>query len=467
MKEYDLEFASYKLNKVSPAFCLAKYDLFTLHLHLGAAHSCHLSELKKLDPENIKGPYDFFNFPEIRRVRKEMKDGIKSNECKYCWKIEQNSKYSDRHFQSIWGIVDTNRYDEFVNMNPLIDDVIPSYLEVSFSNLCNLKCTYCNCNFSSRWENDLKKYGDNYNHTYFNSKKPEINPIKKNNFFLERFFEYLPEIIKNLKILRITGGEPTIQKEFYQVLNYIENNPQPDLMLCINTNLCPSPKKFNEFIDLLKKINNKVKQIIIYTSCDTSGEHAEFIREGLNYSLWKQNCHTILKEVDNSNLNIMCTFNNLCLTQEFKTFINDIYDMTEHSINKKDIRTFFSIQPLANPIYQSIEILDYDIFENIINEIQDLLNSYEIKQKDGIIVSKGFLPVNIKKFNSIKNIIKNNNQIKNNLNNRKDFLYFLNQTKIRNNKDYSKIFNDNNYRRFFTRILREQEFKLPSLVINT
>ena len=66
MKEHDLSYIYNKLDKISPAFCLAKYDLFTLHLHLGAVHSCHLALLKKLNIDDIKGPYDFFNFPEIK-----------------------------------------------------------------------------------------------------------------------------------------------------------------------------------------------------------------------------------------------------------------------------------------------------------------------------------------------------------------------------------------------------------------
>jgi hypothetical protein len=447
MKEHDLSYIYNKLDKISPAFCLAKYDLFTLHLHLGAVHSCHLALLKKLNIDDIKGPYDFFNFPEIKETRKKMKDGIKDNECQYCWEIEKNNPYSDRHFQSFQI---QNRYDEIVKMDPLKDDIIPSYLEVSFSNLCNMKCTYCNPNFSSRWEGDIKQYGDYHNENNIPSKRHPVKPSKNADVFLKKFKEFFPQIIKNLTVLRITGGEPTIQDELYDILNYIENNPQPNLTLCINTNLCPPVKKFNNLIDKLKIINDKVKQIFIYTSCDSSGEHAEFIREGLNYQTWKHNCHTILKEIKNCNLNIMCTFNNLCLTNEFKVFINDVYDMTQYSIGQQQSKIHINIQPLFYPVYQSIEILDYDVFKDIINEIEELLNSYHLEYKNGIIVSKGFSLLNIEKFNIIKELVKNSS--KNNKDNKNNFLYFLNQCKIRNGKDYLKIFTDKNYQHFIFKI---------------
>ena len=210
----------------------------------------------------------------------------------------------------------------------------------------------------------------------------------------------------------------------------------------------------------MKIVNNNVKKIIIFTSCDTSDNHAEFIREGFNYSYWKENCHKILKEITNTNLNIMCTFNNLCLTENFKVFISDIYDMTQHSIGFQDIRTIFNIQPLSFPIYQSIEILDYDIFEKIINEIQDLLNSYVLKKENNKIISKGFSSIDVNKFQMIKNLIKNskiNNKV-----NKENFIYFLQQCKIRNKKDHYDIFNDNNYRRFFSRIYNHN-IKIPIL----
>ena len=311
MIKNNLKQVNEKLNEVSPSFCLAKYDLFSLYLHLGSAHSCHLSDLKQLNIDEIKGPYDFFNFPEIKEVRKKMKEGIKHEDCQYCWNLEKNSKIIDRHVQSSLLF---NRYDEIVKMDPLKDDIIPSYLEISFSNLCNFKCTYCNPNFSSTWEKDIKENGPLHSLIDIRTNHKNFNVIKKDNKFLKKFQEFFPQIIKNLSMLRITGGEPLIQKELYDVLDYINDNPQPNLTFCINTNLSLKNKKFNDFINKLKNIKDKVKKIIIYTSCDSSGKHAEFIREGLNYNLWKQNCNRILKKINKVQLFIMCTFKNLCLT---------------------------------------------------------------------------------------------------------------------------------------------------------
>lgn len=128
--------------------------------------------------------------------------------------------------------------------------------------------------------------------------------------------------------------------------------------------------------------------------------------------------------------------------------------MTEYSIGKKKSAIFFSIQPLFYPVYQSVKILDYDVFEGIIKEIQELLNSYEIsyekKEKDAVIISKGFSIINIEKFNAIKDLIKNSNE--NTKKNKENFMYFLEQVKIRNNKSYNDFFNDKNYFNYFQKI---------------
>ena len=131
--------------------------------------------------------------------------------------------------------------------------------------------------------------------------------------------------------------------------------------------------------------------------------------------------------------------------------------MTQYSIGHKEAKVYFNIQPLAFPKYQSIDILEYDIFENIINEIQELLKSYELKYENGVISTKGFIKLNIKKFNNIKKIIKNN-QIENKSNVQKHFLYFLNQCIIRNKKNYSDFFVDENYKNFFSKIKKNNSF---------
>lgn len=445
------------LNKVSKTFCLAKYDQFSLYLHLQTTHSCHLSFTKFLNEKNIEKPFDFFNFKEIKNIRKKMKEGHQVADCGYCWRIENNTKMqSERGLKSL---ILKDRFEEIKNMDPE-DDIIPSYLEVSFSNVCNFKCSYCNLNFSSRWENDLEKYGDFKLSTEIYTKDEFFN--RSNNKcvndplnLVNKFMIFFPEILKHLKILRITGGEPTIQPHLYKILDFIIENPQPNLHLSINTNLGANDKIINKFVNKLKEIENKVEKINIFTSCDSYGEDAEFLREGLNYEKWKKNCYLILKEVKNSNVNIMCTLNNLCLTNNFIKFLEDVYDMTEYSIGSSYTRTYFNMDVLVVPKFQAIDILDLKTFGNIVDKIENKIKTMEVKRdENGNIASKGFSKVEINRFLRVKEIITLNNiQIKKNLKiMQKDFLSYIKQISARNKKDYLKIFHEQHYQDFFNKI---------------
>jgi hypothetical protein len=453
------------LNSVSKTFCLAKYDQFSLYLHLESTHSCHLSSVKVLKNEEIDRPFSFFNFKEIKKIRKEMKEGNQVKDCSYCWRIENNTKLnSERHIKS--GYL-RERFEEIKNMNPE-DDIVPSYLEVSFSNLCNFKCSYCNINFSSRWKNDLLKHGDfrvasSYPKELFSNQL--VSHYRGDPAGLvEKFFLYFPDILKNLKTLRVTGGEPTIQNELYRILDFIDDNPQPQLELSINSNLGANKTIIRKFINKLKSLENKVKKINIFTSCDSYGADAEFIREGLKYEHWKSNCYDILNEVNNANVNVMCTLNNLCITNNFKKFLKDVYDMTQYSIGRKWTRTYLNMEMLVTPPFMCVDILDYDLFENIINEIETLLESMEAqKDSEGNIISKGFSDVEIKRFHRIKKVIQttdkpNRNELK------KDLLSYLTQLGNRNDKKFLEIFNDDHYKEFFKRIFEDKKTRIGNSI---
>ena len=52
-----------------------------------------------------------------------------------------------------------------VSSKPIDGDVNPRYLEVSFSNSCNLKCAYCLPHISSSWMKELKQFGNYPTHS--------------------------------------------------------------------------------------------------------------------------------------------------------------------------------------------------------------------------------------------------------------------------------------------------------------
>ena len=121
--------------------------------------------------------------------------------------------------------------------------MFPSYLEVSFSNACNFACAYCSPDISSTWMDDIEEHGSypvqNGNHDLEYLKSVGKIPYKRSeeNPYMDAWFKWMPEVLPHLKVFRVTGGEPTMSKDVWRTLDYIMENPQPQLQLAINTNL--------------------------------------------------------------------------------------------------------------------------------------------------------------------------------------------------------------------------------------
>ena len=85
-----------------------------------------------------------------------MLTGKRPAECDYCWNVEDNSnEYSDRIYKSSesWS---RPFYKEIVD-TPWNIDYFPKYVEVSFSNICNFKCSYCGPSFFLLVGNRIRK----------------------------------------------------------------------------------------------------------------------------------------------------------------------------------------------------------------------------------------------------------------------------------------------------------------------
>ena len=98
------------LDDTGCGFCLAKWTQVTIHLGSGINHSCHHVGAHKIPLEELQtNPNALHNTIYKKQRRKEMKQGIRPEECDYCWRIEDNTEdFSDRVLKSIspWSRID-------------------------------------------------------------------------------------------------------------------------------------------------------------------------------------------------------------------------------------------------------------------------------------------------------------------------------------------------------------------------
>lgn len=322
------------LDSTGCGFCLAKFKQVTLHLGTGMVHSCHHPTPHKIDPEEVqKNPNLLFNTSILKTARAEMLTGKKPSECDYCWRIENDGGTSDRHYKSSepWAL---NDHDEITKLNGN-EDIYPSYLEVSFSNVCNMKCAYCGPEFSSKWVEELKQHGplkvlpgtkdeqwiQGYqNLDTLNYKNRDFNP------YIDAYWKWFPDALPHLKHLRITGGEPLMSKETFKTMDWLIENPNRELEFSINSNFSVPDKLWDQFIEKLEKLKHDcVSKITIYTSIEGWGDRAEYARTGLDFELLRSRYEQVLA-LGNVRCVIMAAYNIFSITS-FKEMLEWMHEM--------------------------------------------------------------------------------------------------------------------------------------------
>ena len=439
-----------KLNSVGCGFCLAKWTQVTMHLHNGMTHSCHHPTAHKIPLQEIKNnPKALHNTNFKKKIRKEMLEGEKPAECDYCWNIEENSNaFSDRTYKSSepWSA-------------PHFEDVMtagwkhnfnPKYVEVSFSNTCNFKCSYCGPQYSSKWVEEIEKFGGYKTSTNFN----DIEPFKlagtmpylasDENPYVEAFWKWWPEMYHDLHTFRITGGEPLLSKDTFKILDYIieTSTPNKKLSLCINTNLGIPEKLFKEFISKVEKIIDKelVNEFIIFTSCDTWGEQANYIRNGFEYNLFKERVDFLLDKFPTLTIDIMSTYNALSVPN-YIHLIEDVIELKKRHHNPYRYwgsALLLDSSYLRWPEHQSVKLLE-NKWEMVIDEQAKLVDFHE-QIRTGVVDGYGFTDIEINKIKRIKDwfiTIEDESILKKN---RKDFYQFITEHDIRRNTNFCKTF---------------------------
>lgn len=349
----------------SPTFCFAKWYHTTIYLQTGETHSCYHPPPHKVDLQSIKfNPSSLHNTEHKKQERKDMLEGKKPSGCQYCWNVESmGADYiSDRHIRSS-SIYNENRITE-IKENSWDFDVNPEYIEISFGNECNFKCGYCHPKASSRYYNEIKQFGPysmSKNHrcdiNWFNIYEEDTNP------YVKAWWEWWPEVSKTLNILRITGGEPTMQKSTYRLFELLETDPKPNLEINVNSNLGGKPAQLKKFTDSVNSLleQNKIKSFKLFTSVDTWNSRAEYIRDGLDIEVFEKNLDYFLTNTT-APITFMITFNIFSVTT-FDTLLEKILQWRA-KYNNVDSgrwqRIHFDTPYLKEPLQYDMNILPKD-----------------------------------------------------------------------------------------------------------
>lgn len=312
----DLEFKQQVLDTKSASFCAAKWYNATIWLGSGMTTSCHHPPAHLVDVSMLSAnPRLLHNTDQKKEDRRKMIAGERPSGCEYCWKIEDmgSDAVSDRVYKSrIYPIEALNEAFE----TPADADVNLRTLEIAFDRTCQFACSYCNPAFSSTWVNDIRKNGpynglvsDGRNHFTHTHDTSQLYKFGETNPYVEAFFAWWEsDLHRTLQELRITGGEPLMSGETWKLIDWFKHNPgRSQTRLAINSNLGTA-------VDLDRLLNSiDGLEVDLYTSNESTGLQAEYIRDGLVWDDWANNVERLLDSGKFRGIHIMNTINALCL----------------------------------------------------------------------------------------------------------------------------------------------------------
>jgi len=438
-----------QINEISPSFCAAKWKQVTLHLQTGHTHSCHHPRTHKIPLSELEAnPSALHNTNYKKLQRRKMLEGERPEECDYCWRVEDSGPdaISDRIYKSAdnWAI---DHIDAIKEM-PWDYDVTPSYLEVSFSSVCNFKCSYCTPQVSSKWMEEIEKFGPYPTSNQFNNiewlKQIDAMPIphKDENPYVDAFWKWWPEIYTKLEHFRITGGEPLLTKDTFKVLDYVIENPNPALELSVNSNMCVPEALFEKFIEKIKIIcsEKKVKQFKIFTSAEAHGAKAEYIRNGLNYNQWLANIRRVLDEVPGCTFTVMSTYNALSVSS-YSEFINDILAIKREYSDHNTVHSPIILDTpyLRYPNHQAIFILPKEMLAPIYDQVTLMYQNLQNGDWYGT-ANKGFYQWEADKFKRIYELIMHKEDPPGVTRDQIDFVKFVDEHDYRRGTNFLETF---------------------------
>lgn len=429
------------INSVSPCFCTAKWLQTTLYLQNGYNHSCHHPAPHKIPLEEVlKDPAALHNssFKKIQRTK--MLNGERPEECKYCWNIEDLNKdyFSDRHYKTAdeWA---WDRFEEVSHSDPQAN-INPSYLEVSFSNVCNFKCSYCSPEISSQWLAEIKQYGPyptrTGGHDLNWSKQVGRYPYKHSddNPYVTAFWKWFPEILPTLKVFRITGGEPLLSKDTWLVLDHIIKNKSSPMQIAINSNLCVEDEFINKLIVKINQLTELGHDIKIFTSAESGKTRSEYSRYGMDFAKWLTNLERVLAETK-STVGIMTTINVLSIG-DFNSLVDIIMQLRlKYNPALDRNRIPLSINYLSWPPFLNLSILPDDLKVKFSDEILNYCKQWLI-QDDNSRPAKLYL----EEWDQIQRLCDYLKTSKLDQVNKNDFILFIKEYDKRRGTNFNQVF---------------------------
>lgn len=335
--------------------CLLKWSWASVYLWPNESSTCHRNKNVTI-PDN----YDFNNHSFLIQQREKMKNGEWPSDgkgCEHCRDQEKYGGYSDR-IQFLNNPYNKRFVPKELLANPDATNVQPTTLSVHFNNKCNMKCLYCGPDYSSSWENENEKF----EHTF----KLRNETEKKYTERVKKFYEWMEVNYKNLRAFDILGGEPFIQQETWECIDWMMAHPNKEIDFEIYSNFQIKPFLFKRNLEKLNNLCSHVHEVSIVASIDCWGPQLEYIRSGLELKIVEENMNCLVNEFPNIVLTLNATITSLSLPYTAEL----IKKVIEWKKIKPNIN--FTYNKCVDPVHFDPNIMPPGTYSSYIEELTEL-----------------------------------------------------------------------------------------------
>ena len=371
----NIEYQLRVLDTKSTSFCGAKWYNATIYLGAGKTMSCHHNPWHDIAYTDVEENYKALHNTDIKKQqRQQMLDGIRPSGCSYCWDLEDAGSISDRVYKSQL-FSERDLYRAFKSDSS--EDFDLQVLELSFDKVCQMACSYCHAGYSTTWAQDIKQHGpyesvetDKKLHYKHERRVEQLFKPDQENPFVEAFYKWWDkDLHKTLKELRILGGEPLLSPHIWKFIEWFKSK-DTECSLEFITNLGPRVD-VDRFLTAIEG-----EQIVVMSSMETVAEHAEYIRDGVDYDLWCQNVEKCMASKSIKKVSVLFTVNALSLFR-MPELLKQI-DEWKAIYGKDSIEV--SINILRYPVFQNVTVLPQELRSNLVDGLEPWSDNSQVSR---------------------------------------------------------------------------------------
>lgn len=228
------------------------------------------------------------------------------------------------------------------------------FLEVAFSNACDLMCVMCSSYFSTAWNKENLENLSSLNYKDYGYMTIDVDTIKS--------------VIPNLRHLKFTGGEPLLIKEYQILLEELASKGNIEsTFLNYSLNLMYFPK--DRLLDLWKR----VKYVEVAASFDGVGEVIEYTRYPSKWEVVEENMIKYMKLSNKIDVRIgmrssMMIYNILDLPNMVNWWVEHI---NKHTNTKFGENSWFNPTHVAQPQFLNLQVLPEKAKEFVTERLWD------------------------------------------------------------------------------------------------